>query len=83
MYLNPTPKGSSTVNVSLSSRESEVLYMMAKGLKNIEISEELRISNNTIRVHRRNLYCKLNVRKPAGAVRKGFELGYLNVASHM
>ena len=78
MYLNPAPKGSSTVHATLSTRESEVLFMMAKGLKNIEISEELQVSNNTIRVHRRNLYCKLKVRKPAGAVRRGFELGYLS-----
>lgn len=78
MNLNPTP-GDSRSHPALSNRESEVLFMLAKGMKNIEISKKLNISSNTIRVHRRNLYCKLNVRKPAGAVMKGFEFGYLSV----
>jgi len=80
MILNPTPVKGSNLRPLLSHRESEILFFVAKGMNSPEISEELNISKNTIRVHRRNLYCKLNVKKTAGAVRKGFELGYLSIS---
>ncbi len=70
---------SSPNNISLSTRETEVLFNMAKGMRNSEIADYLNVSQNTIRVHRRNLYCKLNVKKTAGAIMKGFQLGYLKI----
>ena len=69
--LSPSP---------LSARESEILYFISDGLNNSQIANQLKISINTIRVHRKNLYCKLNVKKSAGAIMKGFRLGYLSIS---
>ena len=45
----------------LSARESEVLYLMAKGNDARAISDELFISFNTARTHIRNIYGKMDV----------------------
>lgn len=47
---------------SLTKREFEVLREIADGLKNREISKSLFISEETVKVHIRNLLKKLNVR---------------------
>ncbi|EMI5489107.1 response regulator [Providencia stuartii] len=47
---------------SLTRRESEILHEMATGLKNKEISKLLFISEETVKVHIRNMLKKLNVR---------------------
>lgn len=77
MNLNKNPLSSGNLPYSLSSREAETLFFIASGFNNSQIAEELNISKNTIRVHRRNLYWKLQVKKSAGAIMKGFQLGYL------
>lgn len=46
---------------SLSKREREVLLLLAKGLSNERIAEELVISYHTVRAHVRNIYSKLEV----------------------
>ena len=61
----------------LSERESEILNLISDGLNNSQIAKRLKVSVNTIRSHRKNLYCKLNVKKATGAIMKGFRLGYL------
>jgi DNA-binding NarL/FixJ family response regulator len=43
----------------LTFRESEILALVAEGLKNHEIAEHLFISPQTVRWHLRSLYCKL------------------------
>lgn len=64
----------------LTQRETQVLYLMAKEKCANEIATELSIGEATVRSHRKNLYVKLDVSKSAGAVRKGFEYGYLRFA---
>jgi len=78
MNLHSIPNDTGLTRPHLSKREKEVLYLVALEKNNGEISKLLSISTNTIRAHRRNIYSKLNVSKTAGAVRKGFELGYLS-----
>lgn len=45
----------------LSERELEVLRLIAAGLSNNKIMEELFISLSTVKTHIRNIYSKLNV----------------------
>jgi DNA-binding NarL/FixJ family response regulator len=53
---------------TLSSREKEVVKLLAKGLSNKEISEQLYISPHTVITHRKNITRKLNIRSVAGLI---------------
>lgn len=46
---------------TLTPREKEILSLVQQGLKNIEISNKLSITEATLRVHLRNTYRKLNI----------------------
>jgi len=52
----------------ISSREFEVLQLMAKGYSNKEIADELFISINTVKTHTSNLFVKLNANRRTQAV---------------
>jgi DNA-binding NarL/FixJ family response regulator len=54
----------------LSSRENEILDLVAKGLTNKEIGPALKISYDTVRAHLRRIYEKLHVRCRTEAVMK-------------
>ena len=53
---------------ALSTREREVLKLMADGLSNADIAAELRISDKTVRNHASNLFDKLGVWSRAQAI---------------
>lgn len=50
----------------LSSREKEIIALVAQGMSNKEIADHLCISINTVTTHRRNLAQKLQIHSPAG-----------------
>lgn len=54
----------------LSTRETEVLMQLSKGLNYQEIAENLIISPSTVRKHIENIYKKLQVRNKMEAVQK-------------
>ena len=60
----------------LSEREQQILLLVAEGLSNRQIAGQLDISENTVKVHVRNIFAKINVasRTEASlyAVRQGF-----------
>jgi LuxR family maltose regulon positive regulatory protein len=58
----------------LSSREVEVLALMAEGLSNVEIAGRLYLSPNTMKSHTQNIYGKLDVHSRVQAVNKAREL---------
>lgn len=51
--------------VDLSPREFEVLRLITRGLKTLEIADELHLSHHTINTHRKNILKKLNLKSPA------------------
>ena len=61
----------------LSKRELEILTLIAAGLKNKEIAEQLVISLNTVLYHNKNIYSKLGVKKRTLAVTKARELNLI------
>lgn len=50
----------------LSSRETDVLRLIAKGMLNKEIASELSISFNTVLSHRKNIVSKLGIKSVSG-----------------
>ncbi|MCB0210264.1 MAG: hypothetical protein KDJ52_13080, partial [Anaerolineae bacterium] len=70
---------SSIVNLiePLSNRELEILALMAQGLTNGEIGQQIFISAQTVKVHTRNIYGKLGVNSRRQAVTKARALGLI------
>ena len=59
--------GVPTRAVELSDRESEVLALIAKGLTNGQIADELYLSIETVKTYVKRLYAKLDVHNRAQA----------------
>jgi DNA-binding NarL/FixJ family response regulator len=57
----------------LTKREKEVLQNISDGLTNLQISEKLFISIDTVDSHRKNLYSKLNVKNTAMLLKYALE----------
>ncbi|WPU95315.1 response regulator transcription factor [Mucilaginibacter sabulilitoris] len=62
---------------SLSSRETEIVHLIAKGLTNKEIAEKLYLSVHTIKTHRKNIIKKLGFTFK-NAAELVLMVGYLN-----
>ena len=61
----------------LRARELEVLSLIAEGLSNREIANQLFLSLGTVKVHTRNIYGKLCVNNRTHAVTKATSIGIL------
>lgn len=59
----------------LTSREREVLQLVAEGLSSKEIAEKLGIALNTVHVHRNNVMHKLKIHKETDLVRYAIREG--------
>jgi LuxR family maltose regulon positive regulatory protein len=70
--LSQEPRG--PIVEPLSDRESQVLRLIAAGLANREIAEELVIAIGTVKRHINNLYGKLGVHTRTQAIAKAREL---------
>ncbi|PKP26836.1 MAG: DNA-binding response regulator [Bacteroidetes bacterium HGW-Bacteroidetes-2] len=57
-------------DISLTSREAEVLEQLSKGLSYIAIAENIFLSPSTVRKHIENIYKKLQVHSKLEAVQK-------------
>ncbi|WP_276380994.1 response regulator transcription factor [Flavobacterium sp. H4147] len=62
----------------LSSREKEILVLIAQEYNTAEIAEKTFISLNTVNTHRRNLLSKLNAKNTAGLVKYAVENGLVD-----
>jgi len=62
------PVPAAQMDTSLSPRESEVLRLLARGLRSKEIADQLGIGTGTVNTYVRHIYEKLHVRSRAEAV---------------
>jgi DNA-binding NarL/FixJ family response regulator len=65
----------------LSERELEVFRLIARGLSNIEIGQELYISDTTVKTHITHILKKLNLRDRVQAVVLAYETGLFDADS--
>lgn len=85
LSANPeTPQDTSTAQATnqaliepLTPRELEVLRLIQNGLSNREIADELYLSLNTVKVHVKNIFGRLEVSSRTQAVRRAEELGLI------
>lgn len=56
-------------SANLTTREKEVLRLIAEGYSNTEIGKQLEISHRTVDTHRTNIRNKLGVRNLAGMIK--------------
>lgn len=63
----------------LSPREYEVLQLITKGHKTVEIADELNVSVHTINSHRKNILKKLNLKSPTELIVYAMETGLVKV----
>src|SRR5262245_50605473 len=75
-FLQPGRPAGDPVFAGLSTRERQVLALMADGLSNADIAERLQISEKTVRNHASNLFDKLGVWSRAQAIVFARERGY-------
>ena len=59
----------------LTSREAEVLALLAAGLSNAEIAQQLFLSNATVKTHINRIFAKTGARDRAQAVRFAYQHG--------
>jgi DNA-binding NarL/FixJ family response regulator len=64
----PAPDG-------LTTRETEVLVLIAEGLTNQEIARKLHVSTATVKTHINNLFAKTGLKDRAQAVRYAYGKG--------
>ena len=64
-------------NNRLSSREVEVLQLIAEGKPNKQVAEELGVSFKTVDKHRQHLMSKLNIHDVAGLTRYAISTGII------
>jgi LuxR family maltose regulon positive regulatory protein len=70
-------KSSQPLIEPLSERELEILELIAQGLSNRQISEQLFLAMPTVKGHNRNIFGKLQVKRRTEAVARARELGLL------
>jgi LuxR family maltose regulon positive regulatory protein len=72
-----TSRHEGRVDEELTSKELEVLNLLATQLSRREIGQRLHVSLNTVKTHQRAVYRKLGVEDRSAAVKRARELGLL------
>ena len=57
----------------LTAREVEILRLVARGLTNRQLAEQLGVSTRTVDAHLRSIYAKLGIKSRSAATRYAIE----------
>ncbi|MBA2534877.1 MAG: tetratricopeptide repeat protein [Rubrobacter sp.] len=76
-FAEPETKPGRTSDGLLSARELEVLSLVAQGLTDAEVAENLYVSPRTVGGHLRGAYRKLGVKSRTAALREAGDLGLI------
>ena len=71
-----------TPRVALTERELEILNLAARGLRNKEIGAGLNIVEDTVKIHLKNIFRKLQVMDRTQAVVSAAQRGFIDLHSH-
>ena len=80
-FARSAPPTSSQALDELTPREAEVLILVASGLSNSEIAEELVLSHATVKTHVKRILSKLGLRDRVQAVVLAYEAGLVRPGS--
>jgi DNA-binding NarL/FixJ family response regulator len=75
-FVQPAPASDETPD--LTTRETDVLRLMARGLSNDEVAEELHLAESTVRKHATNVYRKLDVESAREAIAWAWQQGIMS-----
>ncbi len=78
-YVERAKTGTLDPYESLTSREREILQLVAEGLATSDISARLSISPRTVEAHRANLNRKLDIHSQADLIRYALKKGLLSM----
>jgi NarL family two-component system response regulator LiaR len=71
------PNAASQQTLGITTRELEILTLVARGFSNREIAAQLFVSENTVKTHCARAFDKLGAARRTQAVQRGKELGLL------
>jgi DNA-binding NarL/FixJ family response regulator/class 3 adenylate cyclase len=73
----PDPDGVPMALAELTTRELDVLRLVARGMSNAEVADELVLGENTVKTHVGRVLAKLSLRDRAQAVVVAYETGFV------
>jgi len=79
MQQAPEPEGKSAVTPTLTNREQDVLQLVAKGLTNQTIADQLQIDERTVRIHVSHILQKLGLENRTQAALYALRHGFASL----
>ena len=75
--LPQTSEGAASIETQLTPREQEILRLVALGLSNVELSDTLLVTENTVKTHIKNILGKLHMKNRREAAAYAARLGFI------